>query len=236
MKICKKCNHKNKEDAEYCSQCGAKLKDNNKKWIIPTMIIIVIVLLILIFFLLGKNKGTHHLSSSNSSVKSEIISSKESKSSSYSVASKSSKDNTSNLDRNNLTPKQTAAAIAYWINESQISTGVNPWEQVSDANRKPTIILSSIPDTLKLSNKGMGMEYTFSEEDGLNYGGSLFYVLSDGGNDVNVYFVSAGMDPNAEITPKITGSLDDIVKKVNQNHAAEMVREAADNIEIKQQE
>ena len=139
------------------------------------------------------------------------------------------------LQVGSLGPRQTAAVIAYYIGQKGFY-GMNPWSQVSDASRKPVMYISKIPDGLSLSQPGTGLEYVFTESDGRGYGGECFYTLSNNGQTVNIYNVSPGMDPNAQVTPVNSSSLADIVQFANHDNMADAIRQAANNIQIQDNE
>lgn len=232
MKKCKKCNHTNDSNAKYCEKCGAKLEGAKNIWIV-IMIIIILILLGTIFFFIGKSSGNHasHNVMKNSKMeKKSLVSVKKADKSSSSVAQSSSVDNTRNLDSNHLSPAQTAAAIAYWANENGVD---RPWSEVSNSGRNPVIEIESISDSDQLSENGSGVKYIFSEDSGLGYGGAIFYTLSDNYRTVNLYTVG-NVNDGSTISPKMSNSIGNIVNNINQAGMAEQVRQAANNIQIKQ--
>lgn len=240
MKNCKKCNHKNDNNAKYCEKCGAKLEGAKNIWIV-IMIIIILILLGIIFFFVEKSSGNHasHDAIKNSKIEKKSAvsvketdksSSKETMSSSSVAKQSSSTDNTRNLDSNHLSPAQTAVAIAYWANENGVD---RPWSEVSNSGRNPVIDIESISDSDQLSDNGSGIKYVFSEDSGLGYGGAIFYTLSDNYRTVNLYTVG-NVNDGSTISPKMSNSISNIVNDINQAGMAEQVRQAANNIQIKQ--
>lgn len=216
-----------------------KNKGTNKKlWIIIVMIVVIVILLGVIAFLSGKDHGKT-TSKVVKTVKVESETTKKSQSQVVSSMNNSQKPQASSVNTvlqvGSLGPRQTAAVIAYYIGQKGFY-GVNPWSQVSDASRKPVMDISKIPDSLNLSQPGTGLEYTFTESDGLGYGGACFYTLSNNGQTVNIYNVSPGMNPNAQVAPVNSSSLADIVQFANHDNMADAVRQAANNIQIQDNE
>lgn len=202
------------------------------------MIVVIVILLGIIAFLSGKNHGKT-TPKVVKTVKVESATTKKSQSQVASSINNSQKPQASSVNTGlqvgSLGPRQTAAVIAYYIGQKGFY-GVNPWSQVSDASRKPVMDISKIPDSLNLSQPGTGLEYTFTESDGLGYGGACFYTLSNNGQTVNIYNVSPGMNPNAQVAPVNSSSLADIVQFANHDNMADAIRQAANNIQIQDNE
>ena len=216
-----------------------KDKGTNKKlWIIIVMIVVIVILLGVIAFLSGKD---HSKATSSKVVKTVKVESTTKKSQSQVASSinNSQKPQASSVNTGlqvgSLGPRQMAAVIAYYIGQKGFY-GMNPWSQVSDASRKPVMYISKIPDGLSLSQPGTGLEYTFTESDGRGYGGECFYTLSNNGQTVNIYNVSPGMNPNAQVAPVNSSSLADIVQFANHDNMADAIRQAANNIQIQDNE
>lgn len=211
---------------------------NKKLWIIIVMIVVIVILLGVIAFLSGKD---HSKATSSKVVKTVKVESTTKKSQSQVASSinNSQKPQASSVNTGlqvgSLGPRQMAAVIAYYIGQKGFY-GMNPWSQVSDASRKPVMYISKIPDGLSLSQPGTGLEYTFTESDGRGYGGECFYTLSNNGQTVNIYNVSPGMNPNAQVAPVNSSSLADIVQFANHDNMADAIRQAANNIQIQDNE
>lgn len=218
-----------------------KNKGTNKKlWLIIVMIVVIVILLGVIAFLSGKDHDGKATSSKVvKTFKVESATTKKSQSQVVSSTSNSQKTQSSSVDTGlqvgSLGPRQTAAVIAYYIGQKGFY-GVSPWSQVSDASRKPVMYITKIPDELNLSQPGTGLEYTFTENDGRGYGGECFYTLSNNGQTVNIYNVTPGMDPNAQVAPVNSSSLADIVQFANHDNMADAIRQAANNIQIQDNE
>ena len=211
---------------------------NKKLWIIIVMIVVIVILLGVIAFLSGKDHGKATSSKVVKTVKVESTT-KKSQSQVASSINNSQKPQASSVNTGlqvgSLGPRQMAAVIAYYIGQKGFY-GMNPWSQVSDASRKPVMYISKIPDGLSLSQPGTGLEYTFTESDGRGYGGECFYTLSNNGQTVNIYNVSPGMNPNAQVAPVNSSSLADIVQFANHDNMADAIRQAANNIQIQDNE
>ncbi len=211
---------------------------NKKLWLIIVMIVVIVILLGVIAFLSGKDHGKT-TPKVVKTVKVESATTKKSQSQVASSMNNSQKSQSSSVNTGlqvgSLGPRQTAAVIAYYIGQKGFY-GMNPWSQVSDASRKPVMDISKIPDSLNLSQPGTGLEYTFTESDGRGYGGACFYTLSNNGQTVNIYNVTPGMDPNAQVAPVNSSSLADIVQFANHDNMADAIRQAANNIQIQDNE
>lgn len=53
---------------------------------------------------------------------------------------------------------------------------------------------------------------------------------------MNIYNVSPGMNPNAQVAPVNSSSLADIVQFANHDNMADAIRQAANNIQIQDNE
>lgn len=252
MKICPNCGAENKTDAKFCIKCGALLDDSaphtreeakqihkqskqkepkkkSNKWLITILVIIILILLFVIGCALGKSTDNSSSDSSakNSPVKQSSALTQQQKQDIQSQQ-QSKTDNSNNLSVKELTPQQTATAIAFYEkghpNNSMSSAA---WGVVKGVNSQVSI---NDNDNEKISNKGAGVSYGYNAQ----MGGYTEYTLSDNGQTVNMYEVPD--DPYSDSdeikNPVQSVALQDIVDYINQQKAAQTVRNVAEGVKI----
>lgn len=256
MKICSKCGTENKADAKFCIKCGAPLDDSesqphtreeakqiheqskqqekkpqkkSNKWLITVLIIIILILLFVIGCALGKS--TDNSSSASSTKKTPVKQSSiltQQQKQNIQSQQQSKTDNTDNLSVKELTPQQTATAIAFYEQKNGVQSGM-AWGSLQ-GNAQRTVTLNN-DDSENIPNKGAGVSYSFDTQSG----GGCEYVLSNNGQSVTFYVLYEDLtDPDAGVQVKSSDSpsLQDVVNYVNQQKAAQTVRNVAEGVKI----
>lgn len=245
MRICPKCGTENKSDAKFCGKCGAALTDlephtreeakqarrNNKKhgkWLIITLIVVILILIFIIGCALGKSTGN---SSSSDSTPSTVAKPSSELTPQQKQNAQSQKQNASanqsNLTVKGLTPQQTATAIAYYEQYNGTDSGM-AWESLQ-TNAQRTVTLTNNDDE-NLPDKGAGVTYSFDTQSG----GGCEYTLSDNGQTVNFYVLTGDSDDPSEVDVQSSNSpsLQEVVDYINQQKAAQTIRNVAMNVKI----
>lgn len=234
MKYCSQCGAKNDDNAKFCSKCGAALNtdshlsrtknDNNnqtpptnKKW--PWIVTLLVVIIIILVFIVGAAIGSKPTTKSKEdALKSTQVAKKQS---AKSAQSSQADANTYNLSASNLTPEQTATAIAYYQGTNSLA-----WSALSTEQMSHNVYITNNTDE-DISNKGAGVTYWF----GAIGDGYSEYTLSNNGKTVNIYQINGGS--NGVQDPKESVSLETIVDTINQKKAAQTVRNTANGVHIK---
>lgn len=250
IKFCSKCGAENKEDAKFCTKCGAsldnsephtreeaqqvhkqakqqekKINKKSNKWLIIILIIVILALLFVIGCVLGKN--TNSSSSKKTLVKQSSVLTQQQKQNVQSQQQNNT-DNSHNLSVKELTPQQTATAIAFYEQKNGVQSGM-AWGSLQE-NAQRTVALRNDDDE-NIPNKGAGVSYSFDTQSG----GGCEYVLSDNGQTVTFYVLTGNLsDPDAgiQIQSSDSQSLQDIVNYINQQGAAQIVRNVAEGVKI----
>lgn len=234
MKYCSQCGAKNDDNAKFCSKCGAALNTDshlsrtknannnqtpppNKKWpwIVTSLVIIIIILVFIVGAAIGSKPTTK---SKEDAPKSTQVAKKQS---AKAAQSSQADANTSNLSASNLTPEQTATAIAYYQGTNSLA-----WSALSTEQMSHNVYITNNTDE-DISNKGAGVTYWF----GAIGDGYSEYTLSNNGKTVNIYQINGGSSGVQD--PKESVSLETIVDTINQKNAAQTVRNTANGVHIK---
>ena len=248
MKVCPKCGAENKENSKFCIKCGTPLdqssvphtreeakqaqsqtkqsdsgkspKKKSNRWLIVILIVIILVLLFIIGCALGKSPDSSSSSSSTKKtpVKQSSVLTQQQKQAAQSKQ-QSNTNNQNNLSVKELTPQQTATAIAYYENKNGIPS--EAWDSLQDYGQK-TVTLSN-DDNEDIPNKGAGVSYSFDTQ----AGGSCEYVLSNDGQTVTFYSFDEEGNQSSD-----SPSLQTIVNYINQQNAAQTVRNVAQGVKI----
>lgn len=261
MKICPKCGAENKENSKFCIKCGTPLnqspvphtreeakqaqvqtkqsssgkspKKKSNRWLIVILIVIILVLLFIIGCALGKSPDSSSSSSSTKKtpVKQSSVLTQQQKKAAQSKQQNNT-NNQNNLSVKELTPQQTATAIAYYENGNQANSEAPnsmAWDAIQGSGLSHQVSIFD-NDNENISNKGAGVSYGYDAQ----AGGRTEYTLSDNGQTVNMYEIPDDpyADPNATQTPTQTASLQDIVNYINQQNAAQTVRNVAQGVKI----
>ncbi|HIX01672.1 MAG TPA: zinc-ribbon domain-containing protein [Candidatus Ligilactobacillus excrementigallinarum] len=242
MKYCPNCGTPNKDDAQFCANCGAPISNTSagehlsrtgaaqneqstntnvnqfapqppKKshgWLIALLVIVIIVLVVVIGGVIGSQSKKSN-AKAEQSAKTEV-----------SQKQKATTNNDdSNLSADNLTPQQTATAIAYYQGTNSLA-----WSAVSTDQMSHDVYVQKNGDE-NISNKGAGVSYWF----GAVGNGYSEYTLSNNGKTVNIYQIDSGSDSVQD--PKESVSLQTIVDTVNSKHVAQKVRDVANGVHVK---
>lgn len=256
MKICPKCGAENKEISKFCIKCGTPLdqspvphtreeakqaqvqknqsdsgkspKKKSNRWLIVILIVIILVLLFIIGCALGKSPDSSSSSSSTKKtpVKQSSVLTQQQKQAAQSKQQNNT-NNQNNLSVKELTPQQTATAIAYYENKNGIPS--EAWDSLQDYGQK-TVTLNN-DDGENIPNKGAGVSYSFDTQSG----GGCEYVLTDNGQSVTFYVLSADLtdpDSGVQVQSSDSPSLQTIVNYINQQNAAQTVRNVAQGVKI----
>lgn len=257
MKICPKCGAENKENSKFCIKCGTSLdqssvpytreeakkvqvqqkqsdsgknpKKKSSRWLIVILIVIILVLLFIIGCALGKSPNSSSSSSSTKKtpVKQSSVLTQQQKQAAQSKQQNNT-NNQNNLSVKGLTPQQTATAIAYYEQKNGVQSGL-AWDSLQ-GNAQRTVTLNN-DDSENIPNKGAGVSYSFDTQSG----GGCEYVLTDNGQSVTFYVLSADLtdpDSGVQVQSSDSPSLQTIVNYINQQNAAQTVRNVAQGVKI----
>ncbi|MGM9892301.1 hypothetical protein [Limosilactobacillus sp.] len=127
------------------------------------------------------------------------------------------------LDYQTITPLQTAAAIAYY-GQKKIDKGA--WRELNDFG---PLGLTQLDNADHLAVKGRGNSWYLSPRN-MNGGTSAAYTV--GADGTVAFYTVKTVDQAEEHEPQATVNLHSIIQYVNQQHAVEQVKGAAQQIQL----